>query len=89
MDHRIELVAARLRLGRGRLLLEQQRTRVAKLEAAGRASRQSELLLREMERAVTGFHQFLMVVRREIEEERAEDAGSIVGKPEAQAPRAR
>jgi hypothetical protein len=42
-----------------------------------------------MERAVTGFHQFLMVVRREIEEERAEDAGSIVGKPEAQAPRAR
>ena len=57
------------RLARGRHILEQQRTRVALMDAAGSASRQSKQLLKQMEDEVAEFeHQVELLQSEEAEE---------------------
>ena len=60
-----ELEAARFHLERGRVLLEEQRARVARFRALGERRITSELLLRQMEDTVLSFERHLALVESE------------------------
>lgn len=66
-----EMEQAEERLRRGRQLVKQQRARVAQLDGHVNGSRQSKLLLREMERALIAFQDHVALLQREVAEEKA------------------
>lgn len=57
---------AKFRLARGRVLLAEQRERVAGMKAMGCSATSSERLLREMELAVRGFENHLRIIEAEV-----------------------
>lgn len=57
-----EIANAIARLQYGRLLLEQQRTRVARQESTGLDPRESQKLLRNMEQTVAGMKKYVALL---------------------------
>jgi hypothetical protein len=65
--HAGEMETARHRLERGRHILEQQKKRIALMDAAGSASAKSKLLLKQMEQAVAEFEHQVELLQTEEE----------------------
>ena len=69
--HAGDMESALHRLERGRHILEQQKKRVALMDAAGSASRQSKQLLQQMEQAVAEFEHHVQLLQAEEAKETA------------------
>jgi hypothetical protein len=63
--HAGEMQSALHRLERGRHILEQQKKRIALMDAAGSASVKSKLLLKQMEEAVAEFEHHVELLQAE------------------------